>query len=121
MVSKKVFKSHVKKGNFSRYLIKLSGAGAGAEIRLCGSMEPEPERNKYFRPPQYCCQGRQVNERPCCQRSVKQASMQWGERAVNSPAESGQAGRKVWTGRTRSWQYSRPAVRWTERHGPTRD
>ncbi len=24
----------------------------------------------------------------------------------------------MWTGRARSWQYSRPAVRWTERHGP---
>jgi len=33
-----------------------------------------------------------VNERPRCQRSGKQASMQWGERAVNSQAESGQVG-----------------------------
>ena len=24
----------------------------------------------------------------------------------------------MWTGRARSWQYSRPAVRRTERHGP---
>jgi hypothetical protein len=45
--------AYAKNWNFrnSRYLIKLSGARAGAEavIRICGSVEPEPEPKKYFR------------------------------------------------------------------------
>jgi hypothetical protein len=35
----------------SRYFIKLSGAGAIAEIRICGSMEPEPK--EIFSAPQH--------------------------------------------------------------------
>jgi hypothetical protein len=49
-----IFLVKVKKGNFQgTYIIKLSGAGAGAEIRICGSVEPEPKEEK-FSAPQHC-------------------------------------------------------------------
>jgi hypothetical protein len=38
--------------SFSRYLIKLSGAGAGAVIQICGSAAPELK--EIFSAPQHC-------------------------------------------------------------------
>jgi hypothetical protein len=66
MVSEEVFVNcdnfnyitKVKKGNIQgtgyRILIKLSGARTvgGAEIRICGSVEPEPK--EIFSAPQHC-------------------------------------------------------------------
>jgi hypothetical protein len=39
---------------FSGYIIKLSGARAGVAIRICDSMEPEPEQKAIFLAPRHC-------------------------------------------------------------------
>jgi hypothetical protein len=40
------------KRKFSMYLIKQSGAGAGAAIRICGSVEPE--QKEIISAPNHC-------------------------------------------------------------------